>query len=47
MGGDWVILSYGFLGSWFIGIVVYLVKRNDINLLNMSFVIIGKLIYRF
>lgn len=46
-GGDWVTLSYGSPGSWSIGTVVYLAKRNDTNLPNTSPVTTGKPTYRF
>ncbi|XP_052678609.1 integrin beta-like protein D isoform X2 [Crassostrea angulata] len=45
-GGDWVTLSYGSPGSWSIGTVVYLAKRNDTNLPNTSPVTTGKPTYR-
>ncbi|XP_062620888.1 uncharacterized protein LOC134282496 [Saccostrea cucullata] len=45
-GGDWVVLSFGSPGSWSIGTVVYLAKRNDTHQPNISPVTTGKPTYR-
>lgn len=45
-GGAWVTLSYGSPGSWSIGTVVYLARRNDTSQPNTSPITTGKPTYR-
>ena len=46
-GSAWVTLSYGSPGSWSIGTVVYLAKRNDTRQPNSSPLTTGKPVYRW